>query len=137
MSPPSIVIRVVRPCLVVIEFEKTAIRTVCGNISSRFIPFLILINLLTVHPFIKGTAVVEHTVQDHFHAPAVNFFNQLNKKSVAGLQVCFVGYSFDVFRSMGIDRIPVLQSLATVAYDLSIVRINVIIILDIVFMVGR
>ena len=65
-----------------------------------------------------------------------NFFNQLNKKSVAGLQVCFVGYSFDVFRSMGIDRIPVLQSLATVAYDLSIVRINVIIILDIVFVVG-
>ena len=100
MCPPSIVRRVVRPAILIIKAEKIAVRTVSRNICSLRIAFLILIDPLSVHPFIKGTAVIKHSVKDNLHASLVNLLCQLCKQLVAGFQISFVCYTADIFPCM-------------------------------------
>ena len=137
MSPPSIVIRIVWPCILIVEFEKITVRTVCGNICSFFISWLILINPLTIQPLVKGTAVIKHTVQNDLHPPTVYLFHKFCKKTVAGFQIFLICHTTDVFCCMGIILISRCQHFPTVFYNLSIVRINIIIILYIVLMIRR
>ena len=64
MPPPSVIGAVVRPCFitVVMKMEKAVIRAVLGNIGPWLIITGTLIDLLCIQPFIKGSAVIEHTV---------------------------------------------------------------------------
>ena len=62
MSPPPVVILIIRPAIGIVEAEKGAVRAVRGHIGPLFIPLLVFVNPLSVQPLIKGTTVIEHTV---------------------------------------------------------------------------
>ena len=62
MSPPAIIRTVIRPLVWVIKMEIITIWTVSGNISPFWITLKVLIDTLSVHPFIERTAVVEYAV---------------------------------------------------------------------------
>ena len=87
MSPPAIVASVIRPLsvLIFIKVKEAMVWTVFRNVRTIFISFPSLINLFLVKPFIKRTTVVEHTVQDHFHAPLMHLFYKRCKKRITGL----------------------------------------------------
>ena len=67
------------------EIKIIPVRTVCADISTLVIAFRILVNTFSIHPFIKGSAVVEHTVQYDSHASAMRLCHYLGKHLVARL----------------------------------------------------
>ena len=137
VRPPSIVRRVIRPSVLVIEMKEGAIRAVCRNISTRCIAFLSFIDPLTIHPFIKGATVIKYSVQDHLHASLMKLLHQLRKKLITRLQILLVGNSFDIFGCMSVFPVPRSQKPITVLHDLSIMRIHVIIILCVILVIAR
>ena len=62
MPPPTIVGGIVRPYLFVIKLKERLIRTAPGYKCSLLVAFLILIDTLTIHPFVEGTAMVKYTI---------------------------------------------------------------------------
>ena len=108
MSPPSIIGRIVRPAVLVIEIKVIPIWTVCRNIRSLWISLLVLIDPLSVHPFVKRSTMVKHTIQDYFHASLMDFLHKLCKQLIAGFQVFLIRDTFDKFCGMGILPIPVI-----------------------------
>ena len=135
MSPPAIIILIIRPIFWK-ELEKTAIRTLLIHISSRFIVFLTLIDPLSIHPLIEGTAMVKNTVQDNFHTPSMNFFYKLYKKFIAGFQIFFVRNTADIAAGMTIVHVPLNQNIPLIINNSAKVRIHIIIILNIIFVIG-
>ena len=85
MSPPSVIGIVIGPCCLIVEIKVIPIRAVSTDIGTLVISFRILIDALSVHPFVKGSAVVEHTVQYDSHASAVRLCYYLGKHLVARL----------------------------------------------------
>ena len=79
MSPPAVIGTVVGPSVLIPEIKIGAIRTVCTDISPLLLSGSIFINAFSVHPFIEGTAVIEHAVQDHTHSPAMGFLHHFDK----------------------------------------------------------
>ena len=81
MPPPPVIIGIIRPFLfsVLQEMKIITVRTARSYIRARLIILLVLIDPLPVHPFIKGTAVIKHTVQNDLHPASVKLLNQLNK----------------------------------------------------------
>ena len=67
----------------------------------------------------------------------MHLFHKLNKKFIAGFQILFVRHSFLIFRGIGIFMIALCQYIPAVFNNYSIMRINVIIILNVVFVIGR
>src|SRR5699024_8294293 len=53
MSPPTVVELVIGPAILIVKAEKSTVRTVLRYISPLLISCLILVNLLSVQPFIK------------------------------------------------------------------------------------
>ena len=104
--------------------------------SALGIPFPSFINTFPVQPFVKGTAVVEYTVNDNPHASPVGFLHNLNKKLVAGLQVLLIRNTVDITAGEAVLMLPVRQKLPFLADDFPHMGINIIVILYIVFMVG-
>ena len=137
MSPPAFVGIIVRPSVLISEQEEIPVRTVRCQVSPRLIPAVLLIDLLPVHPFIEGTAVVEHAVQDDPHPPLMDLLHKAGKKLIAGLQI------FPVRGAHGIPlRIPVVRRVsrhkpALIFYDHAVMRIDVLVILTVVLMVRR
>ena len=65
----------------------------------------VLVNTLSVHPFIKRTAVIEHAVQNDLHASGVRLFDHPGKKLVAGLQISLPDWAKGaVFYQIYVDR---------------------------------
>ena len=117
------------------EVEEIMIRAVFTDKCPLRIIRLVLIDPLPVHPFIEGTAVVKYTVKDNPHASLMHLFHQTRKELIAGLQIANVPGPLLVFCRMDIILSSLRQSLSSVLYDLSVVRINIVIILNIIFMV--
>ena len=137
MPPPAIVCCIIRPDFFVIKFKKCFVRTAPGYIRALFIAFLIFIDSFSVHPFVEGTTVIKDTVQNHAHAPAVYLLDQFCKICVAGFQIPLVCDAADKFRCPLVFFYTVRQTLAIIHNNFCIMRVNIIIILYIVFMVGR
>ena len=137
MTPPAIVSAIVWPFIFIMEFEKAMILTVFGLISARLIAADLLINPLPVQPFIEGTAVVEDTINDHLHAPAVYLIHKLGEKCIAGLQIFpssrtqLILGRFRIVLGLGI------RQLSAVLHDFSVMRVDMVIILGVILVVGR
>ena len=139
MTPPAVVRPVSWPCFitVVVKLEKAVVRAVLGKICSRLIISGTLVNLLLIQPFIKGTAVVKHTIQDHLHSPSVDLLNQLRKQGVAGFQIfsgCRTGH---IPLRLSVVRSIFIHQLSSVFDNPAKMRINVLIILAVILMVRR
>ena len=119
------------------ESGKRSGKAVLRYIGALLIPGLILIDLFPVQPFIKRTAVIEYTVQDHFHPSFMDLFYKSDKESIAGFQIHLICNSLNIFCSMGVIFIPFRQDLSSIFYNLSIMRIDIIIVLTVVLMIGR
>ena len=89
MPPPPVIAAIVGPCFIPVikEVEKLSVWTVSAHISALRIFRLLLIDPLSVHPFIKGTAVIEYSVQYHPHSPLVHLFYKAGEQFITGLQI--------------------------------------------------
>ena len=137
MSPPSVISRIIRKTTVVFKLEKIMIRTVCRNICPLLIPGRIFINPLSVQPFIERTTVIEYAVQNHTHSTPVCLFHQFHKKCIAGFQICRICHTCNIAGSLTVVSFATFQKISLVFYNLSDMRINVLIILNIILMIGR
>ena len=137
MPPPAVIEFIVRPAVFVMELEKVMIRTVTADKRTLFISRLILLDPFPVQPFVKGSAVVKYTVQDHFHASLVDLLHQLDKQLIAGFQILFVGHTVNIPFGMGIVFVPVRQQISLIMNNFSKMRIHIVIILNIVLVVRR
>ena len=81
--------------------------------------------------------MIEHPVQDHPHPPPVHLFNQTDEQTVAGFQIADITHTLLVFRRTDIILRAIRQNLAAIRRDHTVMRIDIIIILNIVLMVGR
>ena len=138
MPPPSVVTLIIWPCLItiVMEMEKFPVRAVRAYISPFWIFRLRLINPLPIQPFIERPAMIKYTVQDDTHPTPVHLLHQSGKQFVAGFQIADITYSFLIFGCMYIVRCAFRQCLAAISHDFSIVRIDIVVILNIIFMIG-
>ena len=136
MAPPAVIKLIIRPFMLVVEMEKGTVGTVRTDIRSRLISRLFLIDPLPVHPFIKGSAMIKYPVQNNLHPPAVSLLHQLNKKLIAGFQVFLSGYTIDILGRLDIILCPMGQQFSLIHHDLSKMRINIVIVLNIIFMIG-
>ena len=88
--------------------------------------------------------MVKHAVQDHLHPPTVRFPDQPDQKLVARLQILFIRYPLNIFGRLRIIPASFRKHRTAVFYNFSIInylsemRVDIIIILDIIFMIrGR
>ena len=137
MSPPSVIGIVIGPCCLIVEIKVIPIRAVSTDIGTLVISFRILIDALSVHPFIKGTTVIEHAIQNDSHVSAVCLCHHLSKQLVAGFQIRLVSHTVDVTGSKTVLPLSVGKQIPFITDNLSNMGINIIIILNIVFVVGR
>ena len=137
MSPPSVIASVVRPGvrIFIVKFEEIPVRAVRGNIGSRLVGSFFQINLFPVHPFVEGPAVVEDSVKNHFHATFVDLFHHMGEKFIAGFQVFPACRADLIFGCLAVVRTAFRQNLSSVFHDPAKMRINIVIVLNIVLMV--
>ena len=135
ISPPAVIMIIVRP-LAARKPEILPVRTVLRNIGALFIALLLLVDLLSVHPFIEGPAVIEHPVQDHPHSLRVDRLHHLGKKGIARLQVDPVRHPGNIGPGVPV-RLPGCHSLLRIVDDPAEMGIDIIIILNVIFMIGR
>ena len=135
MSPPPVVVTIVRPGIFIIKLKIIPIRASGINISPFFIALYVLVNSLLVHPFVEGAAVIKHTVQYHPDSPAVRLLHHPGKKRIACLQVLPVRHPVNIPGCKPVLSLAVGKQLSLVLYDPSEMRINIIIILYVVFVI--
>ena len=109
MPPPAVISGVIGEPVFVMEHEIIMVWAVSVYKSALGIPFPSFINTFPVQPFVKGTAVVEYTVNDNPHASPVGFLHNLNKKLVAGLQVLLIRNTVDITAGEAVLMLPVRQ----------------------------
>ena len=138
MAPPAVICPVFRPRLltVIVKLKKTVVRAVSGKIRSRLIIPGPLVNFFCIQPFIKGTAVIKHAVQYHLHPPAVNLLNQFRKQCIACFQIFLRPGTDLVHRRITVALRALRKRRASVFDDPSVMRIDIIIILNIILMIG-
>ena len=136
MGPPAVIGGIIWPAILILEAEERTIRAVRRNIGSFFVSFLIFIDPFSVHPFIKRSTVVKYPVQDHFHSSPVDLFHKLPEKLVAGLKIPFIGHTADILKRMAVIPVSGAQKAVTVLHDLSDMRIDMIIVLAVIFVVA-
>ena len=119
------------------EMKVAAVRAVRTHIGALRILRLRFIDPLPVQPFVKGSAVIEHTVQDHLHPALVHLFHKPDEKLVARLQIPDISGTLLVFLRPDIVIGAFRERISAVLYDPAVVRIDVIIVLYIILMVGR
>ena len=138
MSPPAVVGRIVRPSVLIIELEVLMIRAVLIHISPLFIAFRILVDSLTIQPLVKGTTMVKYPIQYHANASFMSFLHYFCKKCITCFQILQIGHSVDITGGILVFILPVLQQFSLIVNDLTKMGIDIIIILNIIFMVrGR
>ena len=81
--------------------------------------------------------MIEHAVQDHTDPALVGLLYEQGKERIAGLEIFFGADTGDVAGGMPVVRIPRREQIAAVRDDPSQMRIDVGVILRIVFMSGR
>ena len=118
------------------ELEIIVIGTFLFNIGAFLISRRIFVNSFPIQPLIERAAVIKHTVQNHFHAPSVRFLYHLGKKRIAGLQILLIGNTVNISGGKAVFRLSVLQQVPFIMHNFPKMRVDIIIVLNIVFMVG-
>ena len=136
MSPPAVICMVVWP-LVMIETEIIVIRAVLVHVCALGISLGIFIDALPIEPLVERTTVIEYAVQNNSHASSVCLFHHLGKEFVGSLQVRFVRHTVDVFGRKTVFALVVTKKFPFVIHNFADMGIDVIVILNIVFVVGR
>ena len=136
MSPPSVIGLIIRPSVTILKIKIISVGAVCTDVCALFIAFRIFINAFPIHPLIKGTAMVEDSVQNHLHASFVSLFHHLGKKRIACFQVLFVGHAGNILACKPVFLLPGRQKLSLFPNNLTEMRVNIIIILNIILMIG-
>ena len=137
ITPPAFVGTVIRPCLLILKMKIIPVRTVRRKIRPLCIAFRFFVDSFPVQPLMKRSAVIKHTVQNHLHAPVMNFLYKICKPGVASLQIFLIHYPLLIDARLPVIFSTVRQRSSPVFCDQSQMRINVIIILGIIFMIGR
>ncbi len=137
MPPPAIITAVIRPTVLIVKLEEVAVWAVSRHISPGSISYLPLINQLFIQPFIKGTAMVEHSIQNYPHPTFMRLIHKPGKQRIACLKVPMIGNTFDVPGRLRIVRLPRGKQSAPIFLNHAVMRIYIIIILNIIFMVRR
>ena len=98
----------------------------------RALPFL-TIEVFSVQPFMECAAMVEYTVYNHAYPPFMCRLHKLGKQRVRRLQI------YQICRPRNIKGIirPRIFRRNFLAHDSAKVRVNMVIILYIIFMVAR
>ena len=135
IAPPAFV-HGAAPVAGVIEAEIGTVRTVDTLEGAGLEAGLSQIDPFVIHPLVIGAAVVEHTVQNNAHAPAVQLFAEGGEEIVALLQVFHAGDPADVFRRIAVMLLPGLHDVIQVIRDDAEMRIDMLVILTVVFMAG-
>ena len=136
MPPPAVIERIIGPLMFICKMEERSVRTVGRHIGAFLISGLIFVDPLPVHPFVEGPAVIEHAVQDHSHAPSVTLLHKSLEDPVGVFQVFHAGHTADISARAGIVLLTPAQHISLVTDKLPQMRIDVIIILYVVLMVG-
>ena len=101
-----------------------------------FIPLFVEVYSLSVKPFVERTAVIEHPVYNYAHSACVNFLYEVGKIFVALFEVDFRSYALYIFGRVAVVVFPVLHTVVHIFLDNREVRVDMVVILSIVFMVG-
>ena len=137
MPPPAVIRTVIWPSVIVMKLEIIMIFAVLRDIGAFFVSFRMFVDPLSIHPFIKGATVIEYSVQNNLHASSVRFFHYFRKKSIACLQIILIGYSVYISCGKTVLMLIVSKQLSFVMNDPAEMRINIVIILNIILMIGR
>ena len=137
MIPPAVVKRIVRPLMLIMELEKRTVRAVRRDISPGRVARLMLVDLFPVHPLVKGAAVIKHAVQNDPHPAFVHLLHQLNEQLIARCEILRICHTANVTGRILILPFPAFQQASLIPDNLSIMRVDKIIILDIIFMIRR
>ena len=137
MTPPAVIGLVIRPGRLILEIKVVAIRTVAVNVGAGLISLRIFVDALAVEPLIKRAAVVEHAVQNDLHAAAMRLLHDLRKQLVAGLKIRLVRHAVNISGRLAILALALGKKLPVVRNDLAKVRIDIIIVLNVIFVIGR
>ena len=136
MGPPPVIGSIVRPPVLVAEIKIGPVGTVRSHISARRVSFLALVDPLSVHPFIKGSAVIEYSVQNDPHTSSVDLLHQFCEETVAFLQISPVCHPADIFSRAGVVLVSRMQKVSAVLHDLPVMGIHIVIILAVIFMIA-
>ena len=119
------------------KIEKIMIGTVLADIGTFFISFLILIDPFSVQPFIKRTTMIEHSVQNNTNVSLMCLLTQLCEQLVAGFQIPETGNTADITAGIPVVMSTLTQQFSFILQDHTIMRINIIVILNIILVIGR
>ena len=139
MSPPAVIASIVRPCICVfiIEMKETTVRALLAQISTRLISALMQIDFLPVEPLVKRTTVVEHTVDNHSHPALVHLLHEIRKQLITCRQICRIGTASLIAGCFLIGNRILCNNLPAILHDDSVMRINVLIVLTVILVIGR
>ena len=139
MSPPAIICSVIRPEFIsrIMEQEKAVIWTFFTYICSLRIVRLRLIDTFSVHPFVKRATMIEYTIQNHTHSTLMHLFYQFDKQLITCLKIADISCALLILCRMDIILCTCRKYFSVIHNNLSIMRIYVIIILNIILMIRR
>ena len=91
----------------------------------------------SVHPLIERPAMVENPVYNDFHTAPVHFFHEFRKIFVALSKIDAGSDAPDIFRSVAVVMLPILHTVVRIFLYYSEMRVDMVVILGIVFVVRR
>ena len=137
VAPPAVVIPVVRP-LAPEELEVVMVGGILADIGSGLIVPVAFVDFFPVQPLVEGAAVVEDPVQDDLDALAVGQGDEVGEIGIGHLEILLIRNACNVLRRVGIVRIPVRNGLPAVVYNLRIMGVDVVVVLNVVLVIrGR
>ena len=81
--------------------------------------------------------MVEHTVQDDLHPALMNLGDEIREESIARLEVVGIGHALDVTVGVTVVMVALVEEAVVVMKDYAVVGIHVVIVLNVVFVIGR
>ena len=67
----------------------------------------------------------------------MRFLDNLRKQLIGSIQILLIGNTVDIFRRIAVFHLTGLQKITLLIYDLANMRINVIVVLYVIFIIGR
>ena len=95
-----------------------------------------LIDLFPVKPAVEGSAVIEHTIQDDLHASGVYLTYKIRKVRIRCLQVFLPCRPADIALRIPVLRASVGQKRSLVLHKPGKMRVDVLVILRVILVVG-
>ena len=80
--------------------------------------------------------MVENTVQNNLHAPAVHLIAEVGKIGVTGIEIENRGHPFDIAGRIAVMLLPALHGMVHVILDHGKMGVNMVIVLHVILMAG-